>query len=131
MLAVFFAAFWLLRADSSFLHIEAQRPAAESIARTNGLSLADVLALRDLVGVDAPQIEWERAAASFAGSRGELGDPLAATALFHPEQAVEARRAAADPAAAWRAFAVHEHAVHGLRFLAMRERFGARIPASD
>lgn len=130
--AAFLVLFAVQRHRSTFLRIEAERPAALALAREAGLGIADVLALRDLVGVDAAAAAWRDAALAFARLRFELGDPLAAVAVAgEPAAARRARAAAADPAAAWAAFRVDAAALPGLRFLLLRERFAARAAGRD
>lgn len=129
---LFVAAFFVLRSRSSFLRIERDQAAATAVAIAHGLSLADALALRDLVGVAAPDAIWQAAAAAFAAQRADLGDPLAAVFVAgEPDLAVAARRSAATADAAWSAFRERPQAVSGLRFLALRERFAARIEPRD
>lgn len=122
----------MLRHRSSFLAIERDRAAALAVAQAHGLPLADVFALRDLVGSDAPAAVWQSAAAQFARQRGRLGDALAAVAVAGEAAAAEAAFAATGAAAAaWQRFAVDARAVAGLRFLEVRARFAARIAARD
>lgn len=125
---VFLAVFAWQRQRSTFLALEADRDVAAALAARHGLTTADVQALRELAGsADAAPL-----VAAFAAERGELGEPLAAVALFGDRPAATAaRRQAADPAAAWARFRSDPAAVPGLRFLAMRERFAARLAARD
>lgn len=128
----FLAAFALLRWRSPFLRIERDRPAAAAVAAAHGLTLAEAMALRDLVGVDAAASTWDAAAAAFAARRTELGDALAAIAAAgRPDLATAARAGAADAEAAWTACRGDPAAVPGLRFLALRDRFAQRITARD
>jgi hypothetical protein len=129
--AILIAFFWL-RSRSTFLRIEAERPAAATLAGRHGLTLAEVFALRDLVGADAPPAAWERAAAAFPGLQRELGVPLAAVALAGGEIWARNQRAGdADAEAAWQRARVAPEALPGLRFLALRDRFAARRQARD
>jgi len=128
----FLVAFFWLRHRSSFLTIEHDRAAAAAVAAAHGLSLADALALRDLVGVAAPASAWADAAADFARLRPRLGDALAAVAVAGERDAAEAALAAAgDAVVAWQRFSVDARALPGLRYLVVRERFAARIAARD
>jgi len=130
--AVFLLAFAWQRQRSPFLAIEAAESVALPVARAHGLSLADVFALRESLGVDAQPAALAAAAATFAADRDRLGCGLAAVALFGDRKAAEAARsAAADPAAAWQRFQIRPEAAPGLRFLAVRQRFAARQPARD
>ena len=56
--ALFLLLFWLQRQRSSFLAIERERDTAAVIGQLQGLPVADVLALRDLVGARAPVSAW-------------------------------------------------------------------------
>jgi hypothetical protein len=124
---LFVAAFFGLRQRSTFLRIEADAAAAAALAAAHGLAPADVMALRDLLGVDVDAAALAAACATFARERGHLGDELAAVALAGDRAAATSARAAApDAASAWVAFRSANAAVPGLRFVALRERFAAR-----
>lgn len=130
--AAFLAAFWWLRGRSTVLAIEAELPAAEALGRAHGVPLADVFALRELVGATAPAAAWQTAVAEFTRQRDELGPELAAVAIAgRPELARAARAAAADAASAWARFRVEPAALPGLRFVQLRARFAARAAARD
>lgn len=130
--ALFLVLFWLQRQRSSFLAIERERDTAAVICQLHGLPVADVLALRDLVGARAPVSAWRDAAATFAAARGRFGDGLAAVvAAGHADAAEQALAAAGQPDAAWQRFRGEPAAVPGLRFLAIRQRFAGREPGRD
>jgi hypothetical protein len=130
--ALFLIAFFALRHRSTFLAIERERAAATALAAAHGLTLPDAFALRDLVGVAAPPAAWQAAAARFAAARPWGGGPRAPRAHARAAAAAEAARAAAaDAAAAWERFRSDARALPGLRFLALRERFAARIGSRD
>lgn len=132
LVAIFLVLFWLQRQRSTFLRIEQDRSAAEAVASACGIGLADTFALRDLVGITAPQDEWQAAAESYQSARVYLGDPLAAVAVAgHREFAELARALAGDPDTAWREFRGDPRALPGQRFLLLRERFAARMLARD
>ncbi|MCK5942071.1 MAG: hypothetical protein KAI24_08895 [Planctomycetes bacterium] len=80
LVVAFVLAFWWQRSRSTFLRIERQRPAASDIATATGLPLADVFALRDLVGATAPRESWLRAAERYADARrrGSPAEPIRA-----------------------------------------------------
>jgi len=121
--AAFAAAFAGLRGRSSFLAIAGQRDAAQELAARHGLAVADALALRDLVGVDAAPGVWEAAAAAFVAERPALGEALAAVAVAGDGPAARAaRQAAPDAETAWQRFRSDPRALPGLRFLLLRER---------
>lgn len=102
LVVVFLLLFVVQRARSTFLRIEAERAAAAELAVRHGLSLAEVFALRDLVGVEAVDARWHEAVGRYAaaggGAEGLLG-------------------LGADPALTQRRFAM------------LRERFAARDAA--
>jgi hypothetical protein len=152
--AAFLAAFTALRSSSDFLAIEADAPAARALAARHGVPLADALALRELVGLQASTERWHDVVQRYAGLRPSLGDPLAAIAATASDAAVVAAvmvaggggvgagdsngskgsndggdgdgDLAARTAAAWKAFAPRQEAAAGLRFLNIRERFAKR-----
>ncbi|MBL9077150.1 MAG: hypothetical protein JNL08_06595 [Planctomycetes bacterium] len=132
LVALFAVAFVVLRQRSGFLAIEADEVAAVPVAAAYGLALADVFALRELVGARAPREVWRAAAAEFATLRERLGEPLAAVAVAGEREAAEqARAAAADAATAWARFGTDPRAAAGHRFLHVRDRFAQRIGARD
>ncbi len=132
LVVLFLGAFWLQRQRSSFLAIERDRAAAAAVAARHGVSLAEAMALRDLIGADAAAERWHEVAAIYAAERPRLGEPLAAVAAAGGRAAAEAAlRAAGDPERAWSAFRLDAMAVPGLRFLALRERFAARKSLRD
>jgi len=149
--AAFLAAFTALRSSSDFLAIEADAPAARALAARHGVPLADALALRELVGLQASTERWHDVVQRYAGLRPSLGDPLAAIAATASDAVVVAAVMAAGgggasagdsngsndggdgdgdlaarTAAAWKAFAPRQEAAAGLRFLNIRERFAKR-----
>lgn len=129
---VFLLLFALQRCRSAFLAIEADRAPAAALAAEHGLGVADVFALRDLVGVDAPLERWREAVATFARDRARLGEPLAAVAAAGGREAAErARAGAGDAVLAWQRFRLEPAALPGLRFLAVRDRFAARDAGRD
>ena len=130
--ALFLAAFVVQRARSGFLAIEAERDTAVAIAREHGLSVAEAMALRDLVGQAAGVPQWHSAAALFARERARLGDPLAALVVAGRADAAElAVQEAGAKDLAWQRLQLLPEAVPGLRFLALRDRFAARDQARD
>ena len=132
-LLVFLAAFAWRRADATFLAIEAELPTARAVAAQSKLGVADALALRDLVGPHAPRERWQQVAAEFAALRAEMGGALAAVAVAGGRGAAQAALAAGngEPDRAWQAFASRPEALPGLRFLALRARFAARLSSAD
>jgi hypothetical protein len=93
--AAFLAAFTALRSSSDFLAIEADAPAARALAARHGVPLADALALRELVGLQASTERWHDVVQRYAGLRASLGDPLAAIAASASDAAVAAAAMAA------------------------------------
>ena len=85
LVVVFLLLFAWQRARSSFLRIEADRAPAAALAAQHGLAVAEVLALRDLVGVDAAAVRWYEAVGRYAAAGGHeaglagLGEDAALT----------------------------------------------------
>ena len=111
--AVFLALFGWQRSHSTILQVEQERDQARALAEQVGaadeVSVADVLALRDMVGLDAEIADWARLTSDFASY-------VQAARRDHEEL----------PGAvlvAIRALATDEVAVR--RFLVLRERFAA------
>ena len=130
--AVFLVGFWWLRSRSELLAIEARRPAAVALEQRHGLPLADLFALRDLLGPATSDQQWDDAARDFRRLQAELGPGLAAVALAGAAEVAQRARAAADSAdAAWQRFRSEPAALPGLRFLQLRERFATRAAARD
>lgn len=102
LVVVFLLLFAVQRTRSTFLRIEAERAAAAALAAQHGLSLAEVFALRDLVGVDAPDARWHEAVGRYAAAGGAVDGLIGL---------------GADPALTQRRFAM------------LRERFAARDAA--
>jgi len=111
---VFLLFFVWQRGHSTVLQMEGQRAQAQELARAAqttapGVSVADVLALRDLVGVTAAFADWARVTEDFAARlRAARRDPQA----LEDEVLVAIRAIVAD-----------EVAVR--RFLVLRDRFAA------
>lgn len=134
VVVAFLAAFAWQRGRSDFLAVEVDRAAAAAVASAHGLTEADAMALRVLLGSpDAGR--WREVAAAFARERPMVGDALAAVAALGDRataaQVLAARAVAADPAAAWQLFRGEPAALLGHRFLQLRQRFRDRSPARD
>lgn len=102
------------RSRSTFLQIEQERAFARDLThayrdRAPGVAVADVLALRDMVGLDADVSDWVRATSDFAHRVEE-----ARRSVDLKEAIVAAIRGLTNDDVAIR------------RFLLMRERFAAR-----
>lgn len=129
--AAFVAAFLLLRASSDFLAIEREAPALHPLARQHDLAPATVFALREQAFA-LPPADFAALVARFPPLVRELGEPLAAVALFGtPEAARAARAQAADAEAAWQQVRLRPESVPGVRFLQMRDRFAGRAAARN
>jgi hypothetical protein len=63
---VFVLLFYWQRSRSTFLRIEQERPAAAELAGRAGIDVADALALRDLIGLEASVEDWQSVAIEFA-----------------------------------------------------------------
>jgi hypothetical protein len=129
---LFTAALGVQRCRSPFLRIEGERDAARAIASEIGLRVAEVMALRELLGVTVSLDELRRRARDLVAARTELGsDDLAVLCVVgERELALRLSRAAGgDADAAQRALAPLPEAIHAVRFRAMVERFADRLPA--
>lgn len=128
--------FALLRGRSAFLAIEQDPAPRRALAAQHGVPLADVFALRELLGADAPAPALAACVAVYAAQRSRTGDPLAAMLAIGADpattRAIEVALETADgPTAAWRQFAVTGSALPGLRFVEVRRRFAERAAARD
>lgn len=129
----FLAGFVWLRAESSFLQIEARIAAARAIARAHGVAPPEAMAVLDLLGADAADEAWRAAVARYAALLPSHGPGLAAVALAGGADAAAAALRQADGARepAWAAFRECEEALPGVRFLLLRDRFASRLDAAD
>jgi hypothetical protein len=122
------------RARSPFLQIEAERDLAERVAAqaAEDLEVVDVLALRELLGVDRGELELQVAARAFSTFRARFdGSELLAILAVTSELArVEdvLRRTGGDVGEAEALVRLWPDAVAATRFARMRERFVAREP---
>ncbi len=134
--ALFLLAFAWARSRSTFLAIERDPAPARALAAQHAVPIADVLALRDLLGIEATTDRLAVAVGVYAAQRPRTGEPLAAIlatgAVAATVDAIEsALQNAPEPAAAWRNFAVTAAALPGLRFLEVRRRFAERAASRD
>lgn len=127
----FLVAFVLLRANSDFLAVEREAPKLHALAHQHELAPATVFALRE----QAPAVaaaDFAALVARFPELVRELGEPLAAVALFGDPAAARAARArAGDAEAAWQQARLLPESVPGVRFLLMRDRFAGRAAARN
>jgi hypothetical protein len=132
--ALVVAAVVFQRARSPFLQIEAERDLAERVAAqaAEDLEVVDVLALRELLGVDRGELELQVAARAFSTFRARFdGSELLAILAVTSELArVEdvLRRTGGDVGEAEALVRLWPDAVAATRFARMRERFVAREP---
>lgn len=124
--------FYWQRSRSTFLRIEQERPVARAFAARAMIPVADVLALRDMVGLDASVAAWQRLVTDYAkglrhitGSSMSLRRPAVRNILpvGARAQVVEAWPPGPVATAAGR-FANSKLAQR--RFMLLRERFAAR-----
>ncbi len=103
------------------MRIERERPEAAELAKRAGIDVADVLALRDMIGLEASEADWRGVVADFSGklkdlrseqSRSKREDPGVRSPVT-AEISLAASLVTQDPLAV-------------RRFLLLRERFGAR-----
>jgi hypothetical protein len=125
--AAFLLAFSWQRSHSSFLRIEQERGAAAGLVGmsrhlTHAISVADALALRDLVGLHATQAAWAKTTSEFASlvQSAYIGQTLSVAPAGGngPEVLLSAIRMAIGQ--------LTDDAVAVRRFLLLRERFAAR-----
>lgn len=133
--ALVVAAVAFQRARSPFLRIEAERELAERVAAqaADDLEVVDVLALRELLGVERDELELHVAARAFSELRTQFeGSELLAILAVHGElERVEdaLRRTGGDIGEAEALARLWPEAVAATRFARMRERFAGREPA--
>jgi hypothetical protein len=131
LVATFVVAFVLLRSNSEFLAIEREAPALRSLAEQHGLAPASVFALREQAP-DRSAAEFAEIVARFPSLVRELGEPLAAVALFGTPSAAQAARAlAVDADTAWQQARLRTDSLPGVRYLLMRDRFANRAAARN
>lgn len=128
---VFVLLFAWQRSRSTFLRIEAEAPLAHGIATRTGMRPAEVMALREILGVELPPERLEAECRRFRALDAELGAGLAVVALMGHEAEARAAlsRAGSDPARAWEDFRSRPEAFSGARFRANAERFARREAA--
>jgi hypothetical protein len=128
---IFLAAFVVMRSQSRFLQVEREAVVLHALARNNDLDPASVFALREQA-IDLSVEAFAAQASAFASLLRELGEPLAAVALFgSADFARQSRAAKPEALAAWQMVFRAPAAVAGQRFLLMRERFAARAAARN
>ncbi len=124
---LFLTGFAALRSGSAVLRAEQQQDAMRALAARSGLPPACVLALRAR-SLRLDDAAFTRLVERFARLRGELGEPLAALAVFDDEAVARAALTAAggDPVAAWQQCRSEPMALPGVWFAQLRDRFAAR-----
>jgi hypothetical protein len=124
----FVVAFFVQRNCSVVLQIEDDRPLAERIALETGISIPEVMSLRDLQGLDRSEAQLEADAELLSRLRTERGDDLAIlTITGHEELAQELwKQSNGDPSRASILLRDRPEAILATRFKSMRERFAAR-----
>jgi hypothetical protein len=113
--------FYWQRSRSTFLLIEQERPAAVELAGRAGVDVADVLALRDMIGLGASASEWEALVNEFASWLRRV--PAASQPLDRHAEPVWKPQLSGRPFAAGK---IAPDALAARRFLLLRERFAAR-----
>lgn len=113
--------FYWQRSRSTFLRIEQERPAAAELAGRAGLDVADVLALRDMIGLEASAEDWRGVVAEFSAG---LRDIRAEQSRL--DRGARGVRSALVPEIPFAASLVAHNRLAVRRFMLLRERFGAR-----
>ena len=132
--ALVLAAVAFQRARSPFLRIEAERDLAERVATqaADDLEVVDVLALRELLGVERDELELHVAARAFSACRARFGGSELLAILCVTEQLGRVEdaflRTGEDVAATEELVRLWPEAVAATRFARMRERFALREP---
>jgi len=132
--ALVLAAVAFQRARSPFLRIEAERDLAARIAAqaADDLRVVDVLALRELLGVDRDESGLHVAARAFSELRARFdgSELLAILGVVGELERVEDAwgRSGGDVAATEALARLWPEAVAATRFVRMRERFASREP---
>jgi hypothetical protein len=124
-----FAAFWVQRARSSFLHIEAEVDLAERVAADAGLTAEEVMALRELAGADVDEVDLRDAARAFAQGRRDFGhEDLAVLVVIGRRELAERLLRDADGRVDDALLELRglPEAFFPVRFRAMRDRFAER-----
>jgi hypothetical protein len=125
------AAFAWQRGRSPFLRIEAERELAARVAAEAGLDPVEVMALRELVGVDRDEAALGEVARRFVADRRAYGgsEALAAVAAGGSRAVADAVYAAAGRRVdeAERELRPRPEAVLAVRFRTVRERFASRL----
>ena len=124
----FLVAFSVQRSCSVVLQIEEDRPLAERIALETGISIPEVMSLRELRGLDRSEAQLEEDAQLLSRLRRERGDDLAIlTITGHGELAEELwKQSNQDPSRASALLRERPEAILAVRFVSNRERFAAR-----
>jgi hypothetical protein len=125
---LFLAAFFFQRGRSVVLRIEADRPLAERVALQSGLSVAEVMSLRELLGLDRSEEQLTADAQRFATTRVEQGDNLAIlTIAGHEDLATELwEQSGRDPSRARTLLTELPESILTVRFADMTIRFARR-----
>ena len=125
---LFLAAFFFQRSRSVVLRIEADRPLAERVALETGLTVAEVMSLRELLGLDRSEEQLTADAQRFAVTRVGQGDSLAIlTITGHEDLATELwERSGRDPSRARTLLRGLSEAFLAVRFADMTVRFARR-----
>ena len=125
---LFLAAFFFQRGHSAVLRIEADRPLAERVALQTGLTVPEVMSLRELRGPDRSEEELTADAELFAATRFEQGDELAILTIVGHEELASSlwEQSGRDPSRARILLREHPEAILSVRFATMTELFARR-----
>ncbi len=125
---LFLLAFFIQRSCSVVLEIEDDRPLAERIALKSGMTIPEVMALRELLGLDQTDEQLQRAAEQFSQLRTVRGDGLAIlTVAGHEDLASELwEQSGRDPSRGKVLLRERPEAILAVRFESMTGRFARR-----
>ncbi|MBI5850234.1 MAG: hypothetical protein HZB39_04235 [Planctomycetes bacterium] len=126
--ALVFAGFAIQRGRSAFLGIEADAALAREVAAASGLTVHEVMALRELCGAGLPKQDLTVRAGRLVADRERIGEPLAVAVAAGDAALVGELLSAAngDAAAAAGRLRRLPEGLAAVRFAAMRDRFASR-----
>ena len=113
--------FYWQRSRSTFLRIELERPVAAQLARRADIDVADVLALRDMIGLEASVEDWWGVVAEFSAKLKRLRSEQSL-----PDRGARGVGSAVVPEISLAASMVAHDDLAVRRYMLLRERFGAR-----
>ena len=126
---LFLLAFFVQRSRSAFLTIENGRSLAGRVAEQADMTVVEVMALRELLGLDLSEDRLQEAAERFALLREEMQDDLAVLAVAGHEDLARSlwKEAGEDPTKANVLLRPRPEAIVPVRFKIMMKQFARRL----